>query len=275
MRPLPKPFAGAFLLIAALALSAARADTVTVGGSGAGLGVMRLLGAAFTAANPALRVEVVPSLGTAGGVRAVSEGALDIAVAGRELSATERKAPIRQIDFAKTAFVFVTSNRSVEGISSAEVEAIFGGTKASWNDGAHIRLVLRPRDDADFGYLIARFPSLGEVYTRLLKRPELTVAPTDQDNADVAETTAGSFATSTMLQIVSEKRKLRMLALDGAAPSVETIESGRYRLGRTYYLVIGPAPSAATRAFIAFTASVEGQRIVRAAGAVSLLQSAE
>ena len=207
-------------LVAAGGLAPAHAETITLGGSGAALGTLRLLGAAFTKANPAITVEVAPSLGTAGGVRAVSRGALEIAAAGRELTAKERIFPLRQVEFAKTAFVFVTSNVKAEPLTRSSLEAIVREQQRAWNDGTPIRIILRPREDADFGFFTARFPAMASDYERLLSRPELTVATTDQDNADLAETTAGSFATSTLIQLVSEKRRLKILAFDGVEPGM-------------------------------------------------------
>lgn len=44
---------------------------LTVGGTGSGLGFMRLLGTSYNALHPEVDVRVLPSLGTSGGIRAV------------------------------------------------------------------------------------------------------------------------------------------------------------------------------------------------------------
>jgi len=265
------------LVAAVLAASqmAANAESMAIGGTGTGIVIMTRLGEAFAKRDPNMQFEVPPSLGTSGGIRAVNEGALDIGVAGRELNDAERKLGLRQIPFVNTAFVFVTSNRSVRGLALGEVEAVMRGNKATWDDGTPIRIILRPPEDADSLYIASRFPSLALHYAQLRSHRELPVAATDQDTAELAEKTSGSFTTSTLLQITSEKRSVTVLALDGVAPTLENVASGRYSYARTYFLVVKPAPSAKVLAFIAFIGSAEGQAIVRAAGALPLVPASD
>ena len=63
----------------------ANAQTLRVGGTGAAAGMMKTLGEAFSAATPGVRLDIVPSLGSSGGIAAVRDGALDLAVPSREL----------------------------------------------------------------------------------------------------------------------------------------------------------------------------------------------
>ena len=49
----------------------ASAETLKIGGTGAALATMKLLGAAAERSHPGTRVEVLPSLGGAGGIMAV------------------------------------------------------------------------------------------------------------------------------------------------------------------------------------------------------------
>ena len=68
-------------LVVAIALSApadASAETLTFSGTGGALGMMNILGAAFAEANPGVTVDVLPSLGSGGGIKAVLAGAIDL-----------------------------------------------------------------------------------------------------------------------------------------------------------------------------------------------------
>lgn len=53
--------------------SAGLAETLKIGGTGGDLGTMRQLGEAFTAKHPGVTVEVLPSLGSGGGVEITSQ----------------------------------------------------------------------------------------------------------------------------------------------------------------------------------------------------------
>lgn len=52
-------------------------EEIKIGGAGSALGSMKMLGAAFEKKHPGVKVVVLPSLGSIGGIKAVSKGALD------------------------------------------------------------------------------------------------------------------------------------------------------------------------------------------------------
>ena len=69
-----------------LAGKALAADTLTIGGTGSATELLRQVGAKFTAASE-VKVDVIPSLGSTGAIRALADGKLDIAVSARPLKA--------------------------------------------------------------------------------------------------------------------------------------------------------------------------------------------
>ena len=73
-------------------------------------------------------------------------------------------------------------------------------------------------------------------------------------------------AANTLAQILTEKRRLKALALDGVVPSIETIADGRYRLKKELLLVTGPKSSPAAQRFVAFVRSPAAQGILRQNG---------
>jgi phosphate transport system substrate-binding protein len=50
---------------------------ITIGGTGAALGTMRVLTAEFGKSSPDIQIRIVPSLGSSGAVKAVLDGAID------------------------------------------------------------------------------------------------------------------------------------------------------------------------------------------------------
>ncbi len=57
---------------------AAAAEQIKIGGSGAALGTVRLLAQEFGAQNPDIGITIVPNLGSSGGVKAVTAGAIGL-----------------------------------------------------------------------------------------------------------------------------------------------------------------------------------------------------
>lgn len=98
------------------------------------------------------------------------------------------------------------------------------------------------------------------------KRADLSVAATDQDNAEMVERTRGSLAGATLTQIETEKRNLRFVPIDGMTPSLENYQSGAYPLGKSLYFVLGAKKSPACERFLAFLRSPDGVTALRKAG---------
>ena len=129
-------------------LDAAAADApqeIVIGGTGAALGAMKVLGNAFTATDPAARVRVVPSLGSGGGIKALAAGAIQVAVTSRPLTDEERAKGLVECEVIRTPFVFAVHDKApATRASLAELAEIYAGTRATWKDGTKTRPILRP-----------------------------------------------------------------------------------------------------------------------------------
>ena len=248
----------------------AHADEIKLGGTGAAQGTVNRLAEAFERSNPSDKVVLIGGLGSGGGIVAVSEGALDLAVSSRELKPDERAKGLQAAPMFETPFVFVTSHPERQNLSKTQVVAIFDEALTAWPDGKAIKIVLRPKSDTVTSYLHANFEGMQAAMDKLRLRRDIPVAPTDQDSAELAEKTPNSFAAATLAQIVTEGPRLRLVDLDGRSASVEAMESGSYPL-KLKMLLISKQPSPAANRFIQFLRSDEAKRIFRESGSVSLL----
>ena len=244
-----------------------QADQIRIGGSGTSLGLMQLLAKAYQKSHPDAKVVVFPSLGSSGGLRALLKGDLDIAICGRPLKESEIRAGGTAREFARTPFVFATAHpKAQKGITTREIERIYGGETASWPDGIRMRVVLRPATDADTELLMELSPRMKGIVKELLSRPGMIFAVTDQDNADALEKTPGAFGATTLSQIITEKRKLHAFALDGVAPTVAAVAKGRYPLVKPLFYVTTSKSSPAARSFVDFLWSPKGRDILTRGG---------
>jgi phosphate transport system substrate-binding protein len=251
--------ASALLLLA----GAAGAESFRIGGTGAALGTMRVLGDEFRKARPRLEVEVLPSLGSPGGIRAVLAGAIDIGVSARPLKPEELAAGAVQTSVGLTPFVFaVAATSKVTALSSADLVDIYAGKRTRWADGSPLRLVLRSAHGAEIALLYGISPQMEEAHKLAEKRPGLLTTATDQENADALERIPGAIGVISFAQLVSEKRALRALQIDGVLPSPAALRHGKYRLWVPLYFVTGATPSPHAREFIAFTRSSAGAALL-------------
>ena len=240
---------------------------IVVGGTGAALGAMHVLGNAYTAAVPNTRLRIVPSLGSGGGIKALTAGAIQVAVSSRPLNDDERARGLIERELIRTPFVFAVHEKSpVTQVTLAELAETYAGTRSAWIDGTKIRPILRPATDIDTELLSAMSPALRLAVKSAHQLPGKNVAITDTDTADEIERVSGAVGTSTLLLITSEKRALKALDVDGVAATVANMRSRRYPYQKSIYVVVSGTSSAATKAFAAFIASPAAAPLIAAIG---------
>jgi len=255
------------LLIAVLigCCTVASAEPLRIGGTGAATGMIPMLAAAIPAGEK-LKIEVVPSLGSSGGLQAVQDGVIDIAASGRALKPEEKARGLVEAMAVRTPFVLVTSNRQPGGFKSTEIASLYRSTNATWPDGSRIRIILRPKSDSDTPLLGALFPDMVAAIEAARQRPEIPIAATDQDNITLAEQVQGSLAGSSFTQIQTERPNLHLVAINGVKPSLEAFERGSYPFSKNIYFVLSAKRKPDAERFVAFLNSPEGLRALRAAG---------
>lgn len=238
------------------------AETIRISGTGGAIGTMRILGEAFRKIHPEIRVDILPGMGSSGSVKAVLAGRLDIGLSGRTLSGEERAPGVVETRYARTPFVFgVNSTLKMTGLTLEGVAGIYAG-KRDWENGNRIRLVLRPQEDSDIPIMKSMSPAMSAAVDIALRRKEMIVATTDHDAADAIETVPGAFGGTTLSLVLSEKRALRIISLDGITPSVRTMADRSYPYSKTFFMMTKNNPSAAVRRFIDFVRSPAGAAIL-------------
>jgi phosphate transport system substrate-binding protein len=250
-----------------LAGTAQAADPVRVGGTGMGLALMRTAGDALEAARPEIKVQVLPSLGTSGGLRALAAGAIEVALATRPAGSEENANGIVTANCMTTALIFATSRRGDFNIASAELPTLYREADPRWPDGQPLKVILRARSGSENPYLVKVYPALEEAFAAAFRRPGIPVGATDQENADLAQRTSGSFAIATLLQLQSEHLNLRPIAIDGVTPTPETIGDGRYPLPLPVCLLIRQNAPQHVRDVAGYVATPDGRALVRQYGA--------
>lgn len=270
-RKLQQVFSAAAAAALLLCARDARADEpLRASGTGTALGAMRRLAAAFEQAGPD-RLGLLSSIGSSGAIHAVARGALDFGFLGRELDARERALGLVAFPYARTPFVFVAGPRSgVSGITAAEAARIYSGELATWPGGERVRLVLRPRMDADTAILRAISTEMAAAVDRAYGREGLVMAATNQECNELVVKTPGGFGPSSLTQILAEEFPLRPLAWEGVAPTLANLASGAYPLSKTLWIVVRPSPRPAVRRFLAFLASPRARQLLEEAGNLPL-----
>lgn len=261
------------VLIAALALlgaTLAHAEVLRVGGTGAAGGILRLLGAEFAKQHTADGVQFIDGLGSGGGLKALRERAIHIAVVSRPLTEAEARGLITTYVASTPLVLAVRKNVRVRSVTEGQLIRIYDGTMTSWPQGDVIRLILRPRDDIDTRLLAGLSPRLAGAIDMAYQRKGMLEAATDDRAADLLEKTPGSLGPTTLGMILSESRDLVPLALDGVLPTIANLVEGKYRMFKVITMVTDPTSSTETTArFLKFLDSAGARNILERTGYVT------
>ena len=98
-----------FLTGPLLAAPSASAGTLKLAGTGGAMPMAEHEDVGFTVAT-GIKIEVISGLGSRGAIRAVADGAIDIAISARQLTPEELPLGLTVVPIARTALVFVTSH---------------------------------------------------------------------------------------------------------------------------------------------------------------------
>jgi len=259
-------FRSATLALGAMATvlfsGAASAETLRIGGTGVALGSISVLADAFEAQHPGSEIEVLPSLGSGGGIKAVIAQAIDLGLSSRPLKDKEAAAGAKARPYAQTAMVFATSvGNDTSTITTEDIAEIYSGEASQWPNGTPIRLVMRPPSEGDIKVIRSLSQEIDQAVDAAFERASAVVALNDQENAETLESLEGSFGLMAVGQIKAENRQLKALKLvRSEATDMSDVPEDEFL--KTLYLVSSDAASPLAAAFQTFIYSEEAQAIL-------------
>jgi phosphate transport system substrate-binding protein len=207
--------------------------------------------------------------GATKGIRNAANGSIHIGGACRvslENNPEERDA--FQIPVAWDALVaFVHEDNPVDNITFAQLNKVYLGEITNWKQlggkDAPIELYVRRGKLSGVGRTLRElvFANYDQEF-----KATYVVKSSGPVEKGVVKNPLG-FGVSGISS--AKKRKLKLLKLDGKAPTYENIKNGSYALYRPLYLVIKRGnKTPLVRDFIKYAVSNEGQQIIRAQGTV-------
>jgi phosphate transport system substrate-binding protein len=224
------------------------AESLRVGGTGSAGPAIRLLFEEFRKEAPGASLDLAePPLGTGGAFRALADGHIDLAFAGRGPKAEELPHVGRHFELAATPFVMASADgQRRDGFSLDELAAVYAGSLMHWDDGAPIRLILRPSFESDTRELKSMAPALAAAVDAAARRPGMVLGRDDLDTLAWLTLTSGSLGPTTLGLLKSTATCLTVFPLNGIKPSVAALKAGTYpwRKILTVILPLRPTPLA-------------------------------
>lgn len=237
-----------------------------LGGTGSGLAPLRRLVSALR-----LEASFVPNLGSGGGIKALTAGAIDLALASRPLTDAERSAGLVDRVLFRTPFVWaVHSAVMVQRLAFTELVAYYAGRVERWPGGETVRLVLRPDSDGDTQLARSLNPDLAQALTAAARRPGMRIAMTDDEAVADIERIGGALGATSMAIVLSQDRRVRVLEVDGVAPGVDTVADGAYRYTKTVHAVTRAEPGAAVQQLLRRLSDAAARKVMLQLGCVQV-----
>ena len=257
-----------FIMISlAVSLSAEAQEVIRIGGTGTGtLLIQRVIESYANTQHGIAAKAIIPPLGSNGGLRALADGAIQIAVVTFPAiypAKPEDTKGNKNIPWVRTPFVFTGRDlASGTNLSFAQIADIYSGRLGRWQDGKQVRLITRTERESDTRIMREISVEISAAVTLSLKRTGMPFAENDIDNQQLLERTQGSFGAIALGQLLLTDSALKPISLDGVAASAMNLQSGVYRLQKPLYLVVSQTASAGTRDFVKYLQSPEVIKIV-------------
>ena len=254
--------AGLALLWAGLATAA----TYTIPGAGPPELGLRALAAEFMRQRPGTAIEVPPSVGIAGGLRALQSGEAVVARLARRLTEEElRSGGLQQVVYGADAVVFVTGRDvPVTNLTEAQALALFSGATDDWETlgGPPAPVLVFYREPSEIAHQAIRrhLPAFGQL--KFTASAKLANSDTEMREGLARYRTALGWMTLSTSDVRDDR--IRALSFNGIAASADTVASGRYPMKVEHVLAWRESQlNEDMRRFLAFVTSAEGAQVLR------------
>ena len=210
--------------------------------------------------------------GSGTGIAALIDGICDIADSSRPIKdkelnkAIDRKIdPISHVVAMDGIAVIVHPSNQVNGLSLSQIEDIYTGKISNWSQlgGNNQKIIIISRDVASGTYEC--FSKLALKKQRV--RPDALLQASNMAVTSTVTRTKGAIGYVGLGYLGAE---VKALVVQDIEPSSETVLKNTYPISRPLFMYTDGKPKGLVKDFITFVLSMEGQKIVKDQGFVSL-----
>ncbi len=253
--------------IAAMAASHADEELPLVGelsfaGSTTVLPLAEKLGEVYRREHPGVTLDIAAG-GSVVGIQAVQNGEVDIGMASRNLKANEKTAGMQTHRIAIDVLaIIVHPSNPVDELTLEQLQQIYTGEITNWSQVGGENMPIIP---------VIREVTSGTrgAFDEIVLAGGEPVATADVQ-ITASEVEARVATTKAAVGYIGfghiNLKEIKVLQIDGIAPSPEAAIDGQYKLQRPLQLLTGPLSRDLALTFVEFALSDQGQQIVAAEG---------
>lgn len=249
--------------------SQAASGKLIIPGTGDSQTILSILAKKFEDINPAATIEIPDSIGSSGGIKMLNAQKCVLARIARPLQKDELNSQLTTLTFALSPIVFVVNPKiaNLTEISTEQIRGIYRGTIKQWQDlGVNLDTIYPlTREEGDSSLLVLNrhiqdFATINAQKAKILYTTPATV--------EVLLRYQRTFGFIPIADAIN--KGLRILKIDGIAPTPENVQSGLYKFAAPLSFVYKEkeGPSELGQAFIDFIFSQEGKSIIYANGII-------
>lgn len=246
--------------------TAAVTGEINGGGSTSVQKIIDAAGSEFTALNPDMKF-TYSGTGSSDGIKGAKADTYSFGCSSRDLKADETPG-LKVITFAYDGIALIVNPaNTVKDLTKEQLTSIYTGAITNWSavGGADAPIVVVSREDGS-GTRTAIEELLG--FTEKLK-PDATIK---EGNGNVQTTVAGNANAIGYVSLTFVNKTVKALDVVGVQASVANVLNKTYSLSRPFLAFYDEAkPNDATKAFLDFLMSPDGQKIVTAEGGITIL----
>ena len=255
------------------AVTTAHAERLVLKGSDTlGAKLVPQLAEAFKAQNAGTTFDIAAE-GSTTGIAALTDGTAQIGMSSRRAKPAEvSAASAKGVNMKPTVVaydgiaVIVNSANPLKGMTKRQVEQIFTGEVTDWSavGGSGGKISIYTRNTASGTY--SDFKELA-MKKRDYAGGSQKMAGNEQIAAEVAKNANGVGYVG---MAYTKAAGLKVMAIDGVAPSVQSVLGKTYPYARPTFYYTNGEPSGLAKQFLDFTISPAGQKIVTQVGFVPI-----
>ena len=243
-------------------------EPLLVPGTGACERVLGLLAQAFRKTHFEIEVIIPPSTGTSGGIQSVVSGITPLGRVGRPLKDDERAKGLVFEAFANDIVVFAVGEAvQIDGLTTEQLTAVFKGEITNWRElglqEAPIRVVGRQPGEASLDAIAKKI----ETFRDIVFGQGAKIVYHDGEMVDLLNKHPTSIGFLPKSLVTAPGNKMKAIALNGVAPTIENGISGKYPFVTVSGFIYKKGNlSGLAKDFVDFVFSDVGRQVITNAG---------
>ncbi|MCB9639780.1 MAG: substrate-binding domain-containing protein [Myxococcales bacterium] len=184
-----------------------------------------------------------PSIGSTGGMRALRDHAIQLALLSRPPKPREKTPTLRFLHYADVPVVFaVHPSVPIRDISPQQMMELYQGRMRRWSNGLPVVVFQREQGDSGHQAIYEHYPLFQKVNEQAYQQQRWRVLYHDREMQDMLNQTPGSIGIFDLGAILLQRLSLRALSFRGVPPTLAAYRAKRYPFSKPLLLAYHTPP---------------------------------